>query len=103
MVITIVPEKLFKTRPLRRLGRELNAFAGANSDAPGMERTESTLLLHPVIGSGMAIAHTLPEWRNCSGGATVYFIAIAAVALEITCNWLERANSLARRSSRCER
>jgi hypothetical protein len=103
MVITIVPEKLFKTRSLRRLGRELNAFARANSDAPGMQRRESSLLTHLVIGSGIAIAHTLPEWGKLSGGATVYFIAIAAVTLEITGDWLERASSLARRSSRCER
>ena len=103
MVVTIVPEKLLKASPLRRRGRELNAFAGANSNAPEMQRTESSLLTHPVIGSGIAIAHTLPEWRNLSGGATVYFIAIAAVTLEITCDWLERASSVARGSSRCER
>jgi len=61
------------------------------------------MLTHPVIGSGIAIAHTLPEWVNLSGGATVYFIAIAAVTLEITCDWLERTSSLAGRSYLCER
>ena len=103
MVVTIVPEKLLKGRPLRRLARELNALARANSDASGMRETESSLLTHPVIGSGIAIAHTLPEWGNLSGGATVYFITIAAVTLEITCDWLERASSLAGRSYLCER
>ena len=103
MEVTIVPEKLLKGRSLQRLGRELNAFAGANSDALGMQRTESSLQTHPVIGSGIAIAHTLPEWGDLSGGATVYFIAIAAVTLEITSDWLERASSLAGRCSFCER
>ena len=103
MEVTIVPEKLLKGRSLQRLGRELNAFAGANSDAPGMQGTESSPTTPPVIGSGIAIAHTLPEWGDLSGGATVYFIAIAAVTLEITSDWLERASSLAGRCSFCER
>ena len=68
-----------------------------------MRETESSLLTHPVIRSGIAIAHTLPEWGNLSGGATVYFITIAAVTLEITCDWLERASSLVGRSYLCER
>ncbi len=59
-----MPEKLPKGRSLERLGRELNAFAGANSDAPGMQGTESSLLTHPVIGSGIAIAHIPAEWGN---------------------------------------
>ena len=80
--------------------RELNAFAGADFDTPAPPKPEPSLLKHPLIGSGIAIAPFLSAWGDLNGGVSVHFIAIAAVTLEVIRDWLERASSLAGRSSR---
>lgn len=101
MKVTIVLEKLFKDPPSPTVRRELNAFAGATYDTPAPRGIEPSLLTHPVIGRGIAIA-PIPR-ENRSGGSSVYIIAIAAVTLEIIRDWLECASSFAGRSSLCER
>ena len=55
--------------------------------------------MHPVIGSGIAIAPYPAEWGDLRG-TSVYLIAIAGVTLEIIRDRLECASSLLGRPGR---